>query len=83
MSIYTPVVKDGETRRVLQLRSPIDLEPIGELVCASREDVQGALARARAAQPGWAAKSFADALAVEKVADAIRRSHREGGWVKP
>ena len=60
MSIYTPVVKDGESRRVLQLRSPIDLEPIGELVCASREDVQGALARARAAQPGWAAKSFAE-----------------------
>lgn len=30
-----------------------------------------------------AAKSFADALAVEKVADAIRRSHREGSWVKP
>ena len=30
-----------------------------------------------------AAKSFADALAVEKVADAIRRSHREGGWTKP
>jgi predicted dehydrogenase len=29
-----------------------------------------------------AAKSFADALAVEKVADAIRRSHRERGWVK-
>lgn len=30
-----------------------------------------------------AAKSFADALAVERVADAIRRSHRDGGWVRP
>lgn len=30
-----------------------------------------------------AAKSFADALAVEKVADAIRRSHRDGDWAKP
>jgi len=29
------------------------------------------------------AKGFADALAVEKVADAIRRSHRDGGWAKP
>lgn len=28
-----------------------------------------------------AAKSFADALAVERVADAIRRSHREGCWI--
>ena len=60
MSIYTPIAKDGETRRVLALRSPIDLEPIGELVCANREDVQAAVARARAAQPGWAAKSFAE-----------------------
>ena len=30
-----------------------------------------------------AAKTFADALAVERVSDAIRRSHREGGWAKP
>ena len=60
MSIYTPIAKEGETRRVLALRSPIDLEPIGELVCANREDVQAAVARARAAQPGWAAKSFAE-----------------------
>lgn len=29
-----------------------------------------------------AAKSFADALAVERVADAIRRSHREGCWIE-
>lgn len=28
-----------------------------------------------------AAKSFADALAVERVADAIRRSHHEGCWI--
>ena len=60
MSIYTPIAKEGETRRVLALRSPIDLEPIGELVCANREDVQAAVARARAAQPDWAAKSFAE-----------------------
>jgi len=30
-----------------------------------------------------AAKSFVDALAVERVADAIRRSHRDGSWTKP
>lgn len=30
-----------------------------------------------------AAISFAEALAVERVADAIRRSHREGLWAKP
>lgn len=58
MSIYTPISKEGESRRVLQLRSPVDLEPIGELVCANEDDVRAALARARAAQPAWAAKSF-------------------------
>ena len=36
MSIHTPITRDGESRRVLQLLSPIDLEPIGELVCADR-----------------------------------------------
>lgn len=60
MSIYTPVTRAGESRRVLQLRSPIDLEPIGELVCADRADVDAAVARARAAQSGWAASSFAE-----------------------
>ncbi|HNC70198.1 MAG TPA: aldehyde dehydrogenase family protein, partial [Pseudomonadales bacterium] len=58
MSIHAPVVKEGESRRVLALRSPIDLAPIGELVCANRDDVHAAVARARAAQPAWAAKSF-------------------------
>ena len=47
MSIYTPISKEGESRRVLQLRSPVDLEPIGELVCANEDDVRAALARAR------------------------------------
>ncbi|MCB1631762.1 MAG: aldehyde dehydrogenase family protein [Pseudomonadales bacterium] len=58
MSIYAPVVKEGESRRVLALRSPIDLAPIGELVCANRDDVHAAVARAHAAQSTWAAKSF-------------------------
>ncbi len=58
MSIYAQVAKEGESRRVLALRSPIDLQPIGELVCANRDDVRAAVARARAAQPAWAARTF-------------------------
>jgi acyl-CoA reductase-like NAD-dependent aldehyde dehydrogenase len=57
MSIYEPIASD-DSRRHLQLRSPITLEPAGELVCASREDVAEAITRARAAQPAWAATSF-------------------------
>jgi succinate-semialdehyde dehydrogenase/glutarate-semialdehyde dehydrogenase len=64
MSIYTPIEKPGESRRVLALRSPVDLAPLGELVCANREDVQAALARARAAQPAWAATGFAERAAI-------------------
>jgi acyl-CoA reductase-like NAD-dependent aldehyde dehydrogenase len=57
MSIYEPIASD-DSRRHLQLRSPITLEPAGELVCANKEDVAEAIARARAAQPAWAATSF-------------------------
>ncbi|MGI9286311.1 MAG: aldehyde dehydrogenase family protein [Pseudomonadales bacterium] len=58
MSIYEPLEKTEGSRRVLQLRSPVTLEPTGELVCANKEDVQAALAKARAALPAWAALSF-------------------------
>lgn len=57
MSIYE-AIETSDSRRHLQLRSPITLEPTGELVCANEEDVAAAVARARAAQPAWAALSF-------------------------
>jgi len=57
MAIYEPLPAKGERRR-LQLRSPVDLEVIGEIECASAEDVRAALERARKAQPEWAALSF-------------------------
>lgn len=57
MSIYEPLeTRDGH--RVLQLRSPVTLEPTGELVCANRDDVEAALKKARAAQKGWAELGF-------------------------
>ena len=57
MSIYEPIAST-DSRRHLQLRSPVNLEPTGELVCANTEDVTAAIARARAAQPGWAVTSM-------------------------
>ena len=53
MSIYQPIEKEGEIRRVYQLISPIDLSPSGELVCASTDDVKAAIARAKSAQKDW------------------------------
>ena len=63
MSIYEPIASD-DSRRHLQLRSPVTLEPTGELVCANAEDVAAAISRARAAQPGWAATPMKDRAAI-------------------
>ncbi|MBN7795043.1 aldehyde dehydrogenase family protein [Parahaliea mediterranea] len=54
MAIYEPIESD-DSRRHLRLRSPLTLEPSGELVCANEEDVAAAIALARQAQPAWAA----------------------------
>ncbi|MCB1705178.1 MAG: aldehyde dehydrogenase family protein [Halioglobus sp.] len=54
MSIYEPI-ESTDSHRHLQLRSPVTLEPIGELICANKEDVAAAIATARAAQAAWAA----------------------------
>jgi NAD(P)-dependent dehydrogenase (short-subunit alcohol dehydrogenase family) len=42
MSIYEPI-ESGDSRRHLQLRSPVTLEPTGELVCANADDVAEAI----------------------------------------
>jgi acyl-CoA reductase-like NAD-dependent aldehyde dehydrogenase len=57
MAIYEPL-DGGGARRRYRLRSPVDLEPIGELECMDATDVARALERARKAQPAWAALSF-------------------------
>ena len=57
MSLYEPI-ESSDSRRHLQLRSPVTLEPTGELVCANAEDVAEAISKARQAQPAWAATSM-------------------------
>lgn len=57
MSIYEPM-ESSDARRHLQLRSPINMEPTGELICANEEDVTEAIQKARRAQPAWAATSM-------------------------
>ena len=63
MSIYE-TIESEDSRRHLQLRSPVTLEATGELVCANTEDVTAAIARARAAQPAWAATSMKHRAAI-------------------
>ena len=57
MAIYERLPSEGPRRRY-QLKSPVTLEPIGELECMDATDVARALERARKAQPAWAALSF-------------------------
>ena len=68
MSIYQPIEKAGENRRVYQLTSPVTMEPIGELLCANKEDVKAAVAKAREAQKVWGE------LAVEERAKTIQKA---------
>ena len=63
MSLYEPI-ESSDSRRHLQLRSPVTLEPTGELICANSEDVAEAIAKARAAQPGWGATSPRERAAI-------------------
>lgn len=57
MSLYEPI-ESTDSRRHLQLRSPVTLETTGELVCASTDDVAEAITKARRVQPSWAATSM-------------------------
>jgi 1-pyrroline-5-carboxylate dehydrogenase len=55
----------GETES--ELRSPIDREMVvGRFASGTRADVRDAIAAARAAQPGWAARPWTDRLAILK-----------------
>ena len=67
MSNYEPI-ESSDSRRHLQLRSPVTLEPTAELVCANAEDVAAAITRARAAQPSWAATSMQTRAAIVRKA---------------
>ncbi len=77
MSIYESI-ESTDSRRHLQLRSPVTLEPTGELVCANAEDVAAAIRRAREAQPAWAATSMKErARIVENALQIVLRRQDE------
>ena len=57
MAIFESVESAGP-RRKLRLRSTVTLEPIGELECATPEDVRAAVERARKAQSDWAKRTI-------------------------
>lgn len=58
MAIVRKLDTPEGARRRLQLISPADLEPIGEIEAMTAEDVKAALDKARVAQQSWARLSF-------------------------
>src|SRR5690606_30400468 len=57
-AVVEPLPEVAGARRRLRLRSPVTLEPIGEIEVHTRDDVCAAVERARKAQPDWAALGF-------------------------
>lgn len=58
MAVFERIEDSASGHRRLALKSPATMESIGEIECATKEDVDAAVAKARAAQPAWAALSI-------------------------
>jgi acyl-CoA reductase-like NAD-dependent aldehyde dehydrogenase len=57
MALFESIPRD-DGRRQYVVKSPVTLERIGDFECASVEEVQAAVMRARKAQSEWAQRSF-------------------------
>ncbi len=76
MAIVQPVASRNGHRR-MQVASPATSEVIGEFQVTSADEVRAAVARARAAQPAWAAASFKERGKVMRKALAILRAEQD------
>lgn len=72
MAIFERIDDSPSGHRRLALKNPANLQPIYDIECASKEDVDAAVARAREAQPAWAALSVDERIRyMKKLRDAI------------
>ncbi|UGT60552.1 aldehyde dehydrogenase family protein [Nocardia asteroides] len=70
-----PPTADGHRR--LGLRSPADGADVGEIVVRTPDEVAAAIATARAAQPGWAARPVKERAAIIRRAVQVLVDRRE------
>ncbi|WP_040839999.1 aldehyde dehydrogenase family protein [Nocardia brevicatena] len=77
MAIVEQLEPTTEGRRRLELRSPANRERIGEIEVGTADDVKEAIARARAAQPGWAARPIKERAAIVCKAVEVMIAHRD------
>lgn len=72
MAIFERLDHTGTDERRIALTNPATLESLGEIICASKADVDAAVAKARQAQPAWAALSVDQRIAyMHKLREAI------------
>lgn len=77
MAFVESIESSTQGRRCLRTRSPVDGRVLNDFDVANAEDVAAAMARARAAQPAWAAASFAERARVLQRAMAILMEKQE------
>ena len=78
MAIFERVETAPGQRRKLRLKSPVTYEVLGEIECASKEDIDAAVATAHAAQKEWAKKSPAErAKVILKARDIVLKRQDE------
>lgn len=63
-SLSKRLVEAAPGREIVAVEAPFTAEPIGAIPLATRDDVNAAVARARSAQPRWAATPFTERSAI-------------------
>ena len=78
MAIFERMETAPGERRKLRLKSPVTYEVLGEIECASKEDIDAAVAAAHAAQKEWAKKRPAErAKVILKARDIVLKRQDE------
>ena len=77
MAIVHPLPSAADGHRRLRLDSPVDQHCLGELDVSTKDEVDGALARARAAQAAWAARPVKERANIVRAAVDELVSRRE------
>ncbi|ONM48613.1 aldehyde dehydrogenase family protein [Nocardia donostiensis] len=77
MAIVQPLAPTSDGRRRLELRNPATREPVGEIEVSTADDVAAAVARARAAQPAWAARPVSERAAIVRRAVSVLIARRD------
>jgi acyl-CoA reductase-like NAD-dependent aldehyde dehydrogenase len=78
MAILEALPASPEGKKRIGLKSPVTLERVGEITCATQADVENAVARAKRAQRAWAARPVKERAAiVQRAIEVLKRRQEE------